>query len=310
MISNTMHQVFQNNQEKHSVTSPVKRPWLNSSPHKKESLWKEPFRILTQETNTTLKSCTPVKDHFDKNSHVSKTPFSVVDKIFDTSPFKTSCQKKRDSPFIDSNNFSELKKVKKEFISGFSSIFCLSNEKENKSNCLNLYPSFDISKTEEPYQEMELYDSHFLHFFTDTVSNEVNIQGQTNKILFGGNSQGKQFGCSGCNCRNTKCIKMYCECFRKGVFCVGCNCVGCENVENSELRERKVAMIQKKNPEAGQIQSGSALRLTKPSVGSFGRKRHSAVNECECHQFGAKCSELCQCVDCHNIVDKKFTNNN
>jgi hypothetical protein len=32
-----------------------------------------------------------------------------------------------------------------------------------------------------------------------------------------------------CNCKNSKCLKLYCECFASGEYCRDCNCVGCEN---------------------------------------------------------------------------------
>ena len=35
-----------------------------------------------------------------------------------------------------------------------------------------------------------------------------------------------------CKCKNSKCLKMYCECFTAGRFCDGnCNCLGCMNTE-------------------------------------------------------------------------------
>jgi hypothetical protein len=34
-----------------------------------------------------------------------------------------------------------------------------------------------------------------------------------------------------CNCKKTKCLKLYCDCFRLNQTCEGCNCVGCHNLE-------------------------------------------------------------------------------
>ena len=34
-----------------------------------------------------------------------------------------------------------------------------------------------------------------------------------------------------CNCKKTKCLKLYCDCFRLNQTCDGCNCVGCHNLE-------------------------------------------------------------------------------
>ena len=34
-----------------------------------------------------------------------------------------------------------------------------------------------------------------------------------------------------CNCKKSKCLKMYCECFSNKLFCEGCNCSDCNNNE-------------------------------------------------------------------------------
>lgn len=36
--------------------------------------------------------------------------------------------------------------------------------------------------------------------------------------------------CGGCNCKNSKCLKLYCECFRQGKMCgPECSCKNCQN---------------------------------------------------------------------------------
>ncbi|KAL9681355.1 hypothetical protein QQ045_013138 [Rhodiola kirilowii] len=32
-----------------------------------------------------------------------------------------------------------------------------------------------------------------------------------------------------CNCKHSKCLKLYCECFTSGTYCENCNCVDCHN---------------------------------------------------------------------------------
>lgn len=40
----------------------------------------------------------------------------------------------------------------------------------------------------------------------------------------------------GCNCKNSRCIKLYCECLKKLKFCGShCNCKNCLNNESREF---------------------------------------------------------------------------
>lgn len=55
-----------------------------------------------------------------------------------------------------------------------------------------------------------------------------------------------------CNCRKSKCLKLYCECFAGGNICgVTCSCVGCNNLqgfENIQINARQ--NILSRNPTA------------------------------------------------------------
>ena len=51
-----------------------------------------------------------------------------------------------------------------------------------------------------------------------------------NKLEIVGGEQTSLAYKRGCNCKNTKCFKKYCECFRAGVECTYlCNCENCLN---------------------------------------------------------------------------------
>ena len=53
-----------------------------------------------------------------------------------------------------------------------------------------------------------------------------------------------------CHCVKSRCLKLYCDCFGRGVYCSGCACVDCQNTEEHEqLVASKRAGIREKNPE-------------------------------------------------------------
>ena len=56
-----------------------------------------------------------------------------------------------------------------------------------------------------------------------------------------------------CNCKNSKCLKLYCECFAAGVHCDMrfCRCVNCcNNAQNETVRKEAIAITLEKNPNA------------------------------------------------------------
>lgn len=53
-----------------------------------------------------------------------------------------------------------------------------------------------------------------------------------------------------CNCKKTKCLKLYCDCFRINQTCDGCNCVGCHNLEEyAEERNNAILVLMDRNPD-------------------------------------------------------------
>ncbi|CAN0378529.1 unnamed protein product, partial [Hapterophycus canaliculatus] len=56
----------------------------------------------------------------------------------------------------------------------------------------------------------------------------------------------------GCNCKRSKCLKLYCQCFAMQVVCTAsCNCHHCYNNVNQEsLRLQAINGVLERNPAA------------------------------------------------------------
>ncbi|XRB06178.1 CRC domain-containing protein [Pycnococcus provasolii] len=54
-----------------------------------------------------------------------------------------------------------------------------------------------------------------------------------------------------CNCRNSKCLKLYCECFASGEHCKNCSCQNCfNNPEHEKVRQEAIEATLERNPHA------------------------------------------------------------
>lgn len=121
----------------------------------------------------------------------------------------------------------------------------------------------------------------------------------------------------GCNCKKSKCLKLYCECFSSQGFCSKeCKCVNCYNQEKfKDIRDLVIQETKEKNPYAftnkfkyskNKNEAGTGKDTTLHIRGCNCKKTNCRKKYCECFVAGVPCTNLCKCKYCEN--EKKELN--
>ncbi|ANM66667.1 TESMIN/TSO1-like CXC 2 [Arabidopsis thaliana] len=148
---------------------------------------------------------------------------------------------------------------------------------------------------------------------------ELNLSSPKKKRVKLDSGEGES--CKRCNCKKSKCLKLYCECFAAGVYCIEpCSCIDCFNKpihEDVVLATRK--QIESRNPLAfapkvirnsdSVQETGDDASKTPASArhkrGCNCKKSNCLKKYCECYQGGVGCSINCRCEGCKNAFGRK-----
>ena len=94
-----------------------------------------------------------------------------------------------------------------------------------------------------------------------------------------------------CQCKKSRCLKLYCECFASNQFCTDCGCSNCFNIPTKNFRRQSaIENILDRNPRAFE-EHGLRCNCSKTSC---------LKGYCVCFHEKQACSSECACISCRN----------
>ncbi len=107
-----------------------------------------------------------------------------------------------------------------------------------------------------------------------------------------------------CNCKKSKCLKLYCDCFAALSYCdtFHCNCLDCaNNVANEKYRQEAIRATKDRNSFAFQTK----IEKKGHTMGCHCKNSQCLKKYCECFNGGAFCGINCKCQSCQNFKGSK-----
>lgn len=98
---------------------------------------------------------------------------------------------------------------------------------------------------------------------------------------------------TGCVCKKTGCLKLYCDCFSSGKLCTEeCSCINCGNLAENKEEIANARCLRKNRLQGGEKKCNC-------------KKSTCQKKYCECFNAGRPCTPQCNCVGCHNPENEK-----
>ena len=127
------------------------------------------------------------------------------------------------------------------------------------------------------------------------INQNINNNSNENQIIIKNNK---------CSCKNTNCLKFYCECFSNGRYCSDCSCCNCKNTkEFNNLRLQKYNEKMSIDPSIY-----NRIYSSKNTWTCHCKNSNCAKNYCDCFHNGKFCNSKCKCIECHNQATIKNNN--